>query len=202
MTMTSNAYIATDSETLMKVGKSNDVKRRERELAIPITFTIACFDESTAFRVESELRDFVLQRGGIRHQATIDWFKFDAQIYRMLYEFATNMGGQGVVERELDEEIEELVTRYYQLLFHELTIENQRLHEELRELKEAERQLREAKRELPKPYRESWRQYNAEIERINEEYQSKMEQILKEAARREGELREQIGELKGMLCMY
>jgi hypothetical protein len=37
--MTSNAYIATDGETVMKVGKANDVKRRERQIAIPIKYT-------------------------------------------------------------------------------------------------------------------------------------------------------------------
>jgi hypothetical protein len=31
--MTSNAYIATDGQTVMKVGKTNDVKRREKQIA-------------------------------------------------------------------------------------------------------------------------------------------------------------------------
>jgi hypothetical protein len=35
--MTSNAYIATAGENVMKVGKANDVKRREKQVAIPIS---------------------------------------------------------------------------------------------------------------------------------------------------------------------
>jgi DNA anti-recombination protein RmuC len=182
--MPSNAYVATDGENVMKVGKANDVKRRERELAVPITFTIACLNEAAAFQVEKQLRDFVIRRGGIQYQGTIDWFKFDTQIYRMLCEFAANINSPSVVEKDLDEEIEELRTCYYQLLIHELTVENQRLREELNQLKESVRQLEEAKRA-------SSQQYSAE-----------MEQILKESARREGDLREQIGELKGMLRFY
>src|SRR5574337_2075862 len=97
--MTSNAYIATDGEMVMKVGKANDVKRREKQIAVPIKYTIACLDEAAAYRVENQLRDFVIKRGGIRHQGTIDWFKFDAQIYGMLCEFAANMDTQAPIER-------------------------------------------------------------------------------------------------------
>lgn len=57
--MTSNAYIATDGETVMKVGKANIVKQREKQIAIPMTFRIACLDEAVAFRVESRLRQLI-----------------------------------------------------------------------------------------------------------------------------------------------
>lgn len=65
--MPSNAYIASDGVSRMKVGKANDPKRREREIALPIMMTIQCLDEAAALRVETQLREFVIQRGSIRH---------------------------------------------------------------------------------------------------------------------------------------
>src|SRR5258707_13534717 len=118
--MTSNAYIATDGETVMKVGKANDVKRREKQIAVRITRTIACLDEAAAYRVESQLRFFVVKNGGIRHQQTIDWFKFDPQIYAMLCEFATGLNSKFAVEVDVDTEIAEYITRYHQLLVEEV----------------------------------------------------------------------------------
>ena len=107
----------------MKVGKANDPKRRERQIALPMTVTIACLDEAAAHRVESQLRQFVIEQGGIRHQNTIDWFKFDPQTYGMLCEFAGKLDGFEpipVQEKSLDREIAELRARYIQLLNDEL----------------------------------------------------------------------------------
>ena len=44
--MPSNAYIASDGEKLMKVGKSNNPKRREKQIDLTITLTIGCLDDS------------------------------------------------------------------------------------------------------------------------------------------------------------
>ena len=151
----SNAYIASDDESLMKVGKANDPKRREREIALPMTVTIACLDEAAALRVESQLRQFVIEQGGIRHQNTIDWFKFDPQIYAILCEFAGGLDGfkaVPVLEKDLDQEIAELQARYFRLLTEEYTKlireneeERERLHSELnRERTEKERYIMEA----------------------------------------------------------
>jgi len=184
--MTSNAYIATDGETVMKVGKANNVKLRERQIAIPITFTIACLNEEAAFRVERKLRDFVIKNGGIKKARTIDWFRFDPQIYKMLCEFTGELDGQAIIEHDLeneidiDREIKSLVNRYYQLLLDELSKEKEQLREEEQKLREEYRQLQQ--------------QHNTEMERLLKEKEN-------EAVRREGELREQIGELKAMLRM-
>jgi hypothetical protein len=140
--MTSNAYIATDGTTVMKVGKANDVKRRGREIAIPIDFTIACLDEAAAFRVESNLRDFVKEKGGIRHQGTIDYFKFDPQIYAMLCEFTLTVDANAVNTKKsrlkafFQEEIEiqEFRLRYYKLINDEMKKENELQLERLRVL--------------------------------------------------------------------
>ena len=125
--MNGNAYIASDGASRMKVGKTNDPKRREKQIALPITMTIQCLDEAAAFRVETQLREFVIQRGGIRHQQAIDWFIFNPQIYEMLCQFASGLIGQGanlksVVETEanIDREIAALQRRYYELLLAEI----------------------------------------------------------------------------------
>jgi hypothetical protein len=120
--MTSNAYIASDGEKLMKVGKANDLQKREKQIALPITFTVACLNKDAAFRVEHELRDFVIERGGIRHAATKDWFAFDPQIYKMLCEFAAEQDGFKAVpvkeetQADIDAEIAALRRRYIRLL--------------------------------------------------------------------------------------
>ena len=161
---TSNAYIASDDKSLMKVGKANDPKRRERQIALPMTVTIACLDEAAALRVESQLRQFVIEQGGIRHQNTIDWFKFDPRIYAMLCEFAGKLDGFKAVplpEKDLDQEIYELRMRYIRLL-----------NDELETLIAEE---------------------NAKIERLRLEIADRDEMI--------GELREEIGFLKGILKM-
>ena len=77
--MTSNAYIASDGEKLMKVGKSNNPKRREKQIDLTITLTIDCLDEVSAYKIESQLRQFIAERGGIKHASTVEWFIFDPQ---------------------------------------------------------------------------------------------------------------------------
>ena len=140
--MTSNAYIASDGEKLMKVGKANDPQRREKQIALPITCTVACLDEAAAFRVEHKLRDFVIKRGGIRHVATKDWFAFDPQIYEMLCEFVATQDGFAPIpvkvetEADIDAEIAALRKRYFKLLEDELQRELNKALAEKAELKE------------------------------------------------------------------
>jgi gas vesicle protein len=147
--MTSNAYIATDGEKFLKVGKANDVKRREKQIALPMTVTVICLDEAAAYRVESKLRNFVIKRGGIRHAATIDWFAFDPQIYKMLCEFASNIDGFEPVpvkvetEADIDAEIAKLRKRYFKLLEDELQQQLDEVRAEKAELEERNRQLQE-----------------------------------------------------------
>jgi MerR-like DNA binding protein len=63
--------------------------------------------------------------------------------------------------------------------------ENVRLQDDMKRLRDDYRQLQQEK--------------NVEIDRVVSQKQIEMERLLKEAARREGELREQIGELKALL---
>lgn len=180
--MSSNAYIASDGMNRMKVGKTNDPKRREKQIALPITMTIQCLDEAAALRVETQMREFVIQRGGIRHQQAIDWFIIDPQIYEMLCQFASGLIGQGanlksVVETEanIDREIAALQRRYYELLLAEI----ERIRKE--HAAESER-LRQEFGEREDRYREDIQTKDKRIEELSREvgkWQA-MYEILKE----------------------
>lgn len=156
MTRTSNAYIATDGEKFMKVGKANDIGRREKQIALPMKVTIICLDEDAAFRVESKLRDFVIKRGGIRHAATIDWFSFDPQIYKMLCEFAATIDGFEPVpvkvetEADIDREIAALRRRYVKLLEDELQQQLDEVRAEKAQRLEAEIEILRWARYMPR----------------------------------------------------
>jgi hypothetical protein len=146
--MPSNAYIATDGEDVMKVGKANDVKRREKQIAIPITFTIACLDEAAALRVENRLRDFVIEKGGIQRASSIDWFKFEPQIYKMLCQFAQQvLDTDETTGIDLDDEINMLVMRYHKLLLDEAQSERRRLEEEYENQRKRLEEERQAMRQ-------------------------------------------------------
>lgn len=148
--MKSNVYLAfgqIGGIPVMKVGKTNDPKRREKQIALPITMTIQCLDEAAAFRVETQLREFVIQRGGIRYQKTIDWFAFDTQIYDMLCQFAAGLIGQGAglinmveAKDDIDLEIATLRKRYYELLLAEMEQLHQQLSEQYERVIRAERE--------------------------------------------------------------
>lgn len=127
--MSSNAYIASDREKLMKVGKANDTKRREKQINLPINVTLACLDEATAFRVEDQLRQFIVERGGIKHASTLDWFAYDPQIYTMLCEFAGTLDGFEPIhiEDEGELEIRAIRKRYFQLIEAEKLVETKSL---------------------------------------------------------------------------
>jgi len=178
MTKTSNAYIATDGEKFLKVGKANDVKRREKQIALPMTVTIICLDEDAAFRVESKLRDFVIKRGGIRHAATIDWFAFDPQIYKMLCEFATTIDGFEPVpvkvetEADIDAEIAKLRKRYFKLLEDELQQQLDEVRAEKAQLIEESRRL-EAEIEILR-----WARYMPR-EEIEKQYGDKYPDVMR-----------------------
>jgi hypothetical protein len=124
--MSSNAYLATDGEKLMKVGKANNPKRREKQIDLTITLTVACLDEVSAYRIEDQLRHFIAERGGIKHASTVDWFAFDPQIYRMVCEFAANLDGYKALSEEesQDAEIDVLRRRYFKLLVDESRVDS------------------------------------------------------------------------------
>jgi hypothetical protein len=119
--MASNAYIARgqkDGKPVMKVGKADNIPQREKQIAATIELTIACLDAEAAFRVESQLRDFVIIKGGIRYQGTLDWFEFDPRIYDMLSEFASDLKVKALFNSE-EREIIQLKKRYYELIAEE-----------------------------------------------------------------------------------
>src|SRR5262245_27219415 len=91
--MSSNAYIATDGESLMKVGKANNIKNRQQQIGLPITIHLSCPDEDVALLIETEFRRIVREMGGIRHAKGVDWFEYDHDIYLMLMAFAKSLNG-------------------------------------------------------------------------------------------------------------
>jgi uncharacterized protein YlxW (UPF0749 family) len=83
-------------------------------------------DEVSAYRIEDQLRQFIAERGGIKHASTVDWFAFDPQIYRMVCEFAVNLDGFMALSEEesQDAEIEVLRRRYFKLLVDESRVDS------------------------------------------------------------------------------
>jgi len=139
-TKKSNAYIGQgirDGVHLMKIGKSNDVKRRQRELPITIDRIAVCVSESAAYQFEDDLRRFVTQQGGVRYQKTLDWFEFDERIYSLLLKFFNAPDDADRKELSEEEEIRLYRDRYYQLLRDII----QKLQQTIREKKEEIRQL-------------------------------------------------------------
>jgi hypothetical protein len=202
--MASNAYIASDREKLMKVGKANDTKRREKQINLPINVTLACLDEATAFRVEGQLRQFIVERGGIKHASTLDWFAYDPQIYTMLCEFAGTIDGFEPIhiEDEGELEIRAIRKRYFQLIEAErleeaksLKADRDRLERKV-EFLEAERiRLREELEALRNYFQEERNEFyetlNAQRtqfkKEINEEIKEKST-LIREAGHIEGTL--------------
>jgi hypothetical protein len=121
--MASNAYIARgnrDGTPVMKVGKANDIHRRQKQIGVSIDLTIGCLDEAAAFRVESQLRDFVVAQGGIQYYSTIDWFQFDQRVYDLLSEFTHQLNGEPNNNPiTMEYEIAQLLNRYHELIANE-----------------------------------------------------------------------------------
>jgi hypothetical protein len=141
--MINNAYIATDNKTVMKVGKSNNLKQREKDIALPITFMIPCLDELAARKVETKLRKFIVNHGGIKYRSRLDWFEFDPQIYNMLLEFAAGLYDPGIIEDNLDKEMVQVVRHYYLTLLDGTAAEKERLLREKVELEQQMQRFRE-----------------------------------------------------------
>ena len=178
--MASNAYLATDNEKLMKVGKSNNPKRREKQIDLTITLTVACLDEMSAYRIEDQLRQFIAERGGIKHASTVDWFAFDPQIYRMVCEFAANLDGYKAISEEesQDAEIDVLRRRYFKLIA------------EARNTDTKEGQLRAEKKSLEN-----------ELNFLQERYQSLREE-LQEQHEKHGKLNREFGYMEGRILGF
>jgi hypothetical protein len=122
-TTKSYTYLAAgqvDGVYLMKVGKTNHLKRRSRQLGLPIALSISSLTEKGAFHVESALRQFVIQQGGVRFKNTIDWFILDQRIYDLLQEYFVGLSAHEPAQTlSLDEEIATYRRRYIELLVNE-----------------------------------------------------------------------------------
>jgi hypothetical protein len=210
--MPSNAYIATDGETVMKVGKANDVKRREKQLAVPITYSIACLDEEAAYRVEDQLRDFVVKRGGIQHRGTVDWFKFDHQIYQMLCEFAVGFDGGGDAGCDLDAEIDALRARYYTLVTAEAAKERDAALEQAHSLEAQINASVQYERQLARKLEQAQSELEKKCEVIERDVPELYDEgkigLVNRYKQREAELREkyekllrEIGRLEGIIAV-
>lgn len=106
---------------MMKVGKTNHLKRRSRQIGLPIAFSTVSLTEKGAFRVESALRQFVIQQGGVHFKNTIDWFIFDQRIYDLLQEYFIGLFAHEPAAQTLspDEEIATYRRCYIELLMSE-----------------------------------------------------------------------------------
>jgi hypothetical protein len=106
---------------LMKVGKTNNLPRRSRQIGLPIELSSQVLTETGAFQFEAQLRNFVIAQGGIRYKRTLDWFLFDACIYHLLsHHFSAQVTTEFWETLSPDEEIELYRRRYAQLLKDEL----------------------------------------------------------------------------------
>ena len=137
--MLSNVYIARGARggtAVMKVGKTNNIRQRQRELSITIELCIPQPDATSALDLETQLRLFVLTQGGKRLPRTTDWFYFDLHIYTALCAVVAELNEEAASYTEIaflpmefsksvavkaeedddDAEIEALRKRYHRLL--------------------------------------------------------------------------------------
>ena len=202
--MTSNVYIARgerDGVVVMKVGKSDNVHRRQREIGISVEMSISQTDRGSAFDIETQLRDFVIAQGGKRFLGTYDWFYFDPHIYAALCAVVANINQEATA----DAEISLLRTRYHQLLEDETEYkvalaqrdaalaQVAQLEKELERLKEANAAKQKRIEELI--MEAAGIEYLREANAAKDKY---IEKLLREI----GELKYQIGWFKGKLEFY
>jgi hypothetical protein len=145
--VSSNAYIASDGKTVMKVGKTNDFWKRMQQIGLPMTAIVSCSDEMTALLIERELRHIAVEMGGIRHPAKVDWFEFDNDIYLMLLAFAESLSGftPTYIDGVPNNEITMLRKQYVQQL---KEMKHQENTEYLAQRNNQEREMRELKRQI------------------------------------------------------
>jgi hypothetical protein len=155
--MSSNAYIATDGESLLKVGKANNIKKREQQIGLPITIYLGCPDEEVALLIETEFRRIVIEMGGVRHASGVDWFEYDKDIYFMLMAFAQSLDGfkpasiQGLPNPEITRRRKEYIQQLKVLrhkMIKEYLAERDNTEIEIRSLKARITSLEEQRAEL------------------------------------------------------
>jgi hypothetical protein len=157
----SNVYVATDGKTVMKVGKTNNVKQREKQIDLPITIKLSCPNAAVAFQIEREFRHIIVEMGGVRHVDKVDWFDFDSEIYLALLAFATSLEGfkptlyDGIPDAEIPLRRKQFVQGIKderKTTIKELSHENQRLRQKITFLEEEREELREELKTLQENY--------------------------------------------------
>ena len=123
--MTSHVYLAIgelDGVRVMKVGKANNVKKRQAQIRISIRSTLECPSAMEAFALEGNLRRLARKLGAKGIPNHIDWFIFDEAIYEELETFV--ISSLFLAPREMylrhvsldDLEIEAIKARYKELV--------------------------------------------------------------------------------------
>ena len=85
--MTFNVYIARGERNgiaVMKIGKSQNLPQRERDIGLSIELSVPQFNQHSAFVVERSLKKLVIAQGGKRLADTYDSFHYDPDIYSLL----------------------------------------------------------------------------------------------------------------------
>lgn len=187
--MTSNAYIASDGKTVLKVGKTNNFWKRMKQIDLPMTAIISCPDEATALLIETELRNIVLEMGGIRYPEKVDWFEFDSDIHMMLQAFLESL--RGYVPKYIngypDGEITRLRKEYVQGL---KDLQQQKVKEYFVAHDRQEREIQEMKAKVVVLERE--------IASLGKE-QTRLQKELKEEREKKYELIQEVGRLEGQI---
>lgn len=169
--MSSNAYVASDGKTVMKVGKTNNFWKREKQISLPMTAIIFCPDELTAFLIERELRRIAIEMGGVRHPARVDWFEFDSDIHLMLQAFVESLNG--FTPASIDgPPTDEIVLRRKQYVQQLKAMQQKMVREYLAQRDDQVREMRELRRQIAHLEEEHYR--------LNKELANTREQLQKE----------------------
>lgn len=148
--MKSNVYLAfgqIGGVPVMKVGKANDLKRREKQLRIDVEFSLACVSEGDALVFEDRLREHAFSLGASSFRG-YDWFYYDDNVYEALKAILIEFGSDESVLK-LEREVAQYQLRYHQMKVESLEAQVEQLQEEKRFLQqqkdaEVERILRES----------------------------------------------------------
>lgn len=80
---------------VMKIGKANDVRRRETQIKLKVDRSFDVGDETWAFRVEDYLREIMVLNCA-KPFGGHDWFLFDKAIYHLLRTRFYSFVGEGI----------------------------------------------------------------------------------------------------------
>jgi len=85
--MKSNVYLACGTDDwyfLMKVGKANNIKLREKQIYMSIKVSVPTMTVEDAFILETRMRKLAVSLGATRYPRTYDSFFYNESIYRVI----------------------------------------------------------------------------------------------------------------------